>query len=83
MRDGFCCTAPGCTLRSTLEAHHVHYRSDGDDENPSNGEESASRRMVPIRRRAALAHSPEQAAILIPRRDSIASSVLQNTRRRK
>jgi hypothetical protein len=28
-RDGWRCTAPGCTSRSNLENHHLHYRSRG------------------------------------------------------
>lgn len=35
-RDGYRCTAPGCTLRQSLEVHHVRYRAAGgsnEDEN--------------------------------------------------
>jgi hypothetical protein len=32
VRDGWRCTAPGCTSRRNLESHHVVYRSRGGDE---------------------------------------------------
>jgi len=36
-RDGWRCTAPGCTSRSNLESHHLEYRSRGGDlKDPSN-----------------------------------------------
>jgi 5-methylcytosine-specific restriction endonuclease McrA len=35
-RDGWRCAAPGCTSRSHLEEHHVHYRSRGGDNAASN-----------------------------------------------
>ena len=35
-RDGWRCTAPGCSARADLEKHHVRYRSRGGDDDPSN-----------------------------------------------
>jgi hypothetical protein len=35
-RDGYRCTAPGCTMRRSLEVHHLRYRSDGGSDVPSN-----------------------------------------------
>ncbi len=35
-RDGWRCTAPGCTSRKHLEDHHVHYRSHGGSDEASN-----------------------------------------------
>ena len=35
-RDGWRCTAPGCTARAELEKHHVRYRSHGGGDDPSN-----------------------------------------------
>ena len=35
-RDGWRCTAPGCTARANLEKHHVRYRSQGGADDPSN-----------------------------------------------
>ncbi|MEN6526988.1 MAG: HNH endonuclease, partial [Candidatus Polarisedimenticolia bacterium] len=35
-RDGWRCTAPGCTARANLEKHHVQYRSQGGADDPSN-----------------------------------------------
>jgi hypothetical protein len=35
-RDGYRCTAPGCTQRAMLEAHHLRYRSSGGGNEPSN-----------------------------------------------
>lgn len=35
-RDGYRCTAPGCTLRDYLEAHHIKYRSGGGDDSAEN-----------------------------------------------
>jgi len=35
-RDGWRCTAPGCTSRKNLEDHHVVYRSRGGRNDPSN-----------------------------------------------
>lgn len=35
-RDGFRCTAPGCTARRSLQSHHVIFRSAGGPDEPSN-----------------------------------------------
>lgn len=35
-RDGWRCTAPGCTSRRNLEDHHLEYRSHGGSNDPSN-----------------------------------------------
>ncbi len=35
-RDGFRCTAPGCTARATIEEHHVVFRSRGGSDDPAN-----------------------------------------------
>jgi len=35
-RDGWRCTAPGCTSRRNLEDHHLEYRSHGGINDPSN-----------------------------------------------
>jgi len=35
-RDGWRCTAPGCTSRRNLEDHHLDYRSHGGCDDPSN-----------------------------------------------
>ena len=35
-RDGWRCTAPGCTSRNHLEDHHVQYRSRGGSDEASN-----------------------------------------------
>jgi len=35
-RDGWRCTAPGCTSRRNLEDHHLEYRSGGGIDDPSN-----------------------------------------------
>jgi hypothetical protein len=35
-RDGWRCTAPGCTSRRNLEDHHLRYRSRGGDDDESN-----------------------------------------------
>ena len=35
-RDGWRCTAPGCTSRKNLEDHHVHYRSRGGSDETAN-----------------------------------------------
>ncbi|MGH9750063.1 MAG: HNH endonuclease signature motif containing protein [Candidatus Polarisedimenticolia bacterium] len=36
IRDGWRCTAPGCTSRRNLEDHHLRYRSRGGDDAPEN-----------------------------------------------
>ena len=36
IRDGWRCTAPGCTSRRNLEDHHIVYRSRGGSDEPSN-----------------------------------------------
>ncbi len=36
VRDGWRCTAPGCTSRRNLEDHHLVYRSRGGDDAPAN-----------------------------------------------
>jgi hypothetical protein len=36
IRDGWRCTAPGCTSRRNLEDHHLDYRSHGGINDPSN-----------------------------------------------
>jgi hypothetical protein len=36
VRDGWRCTAPGCTSRRNLEDHHLRYRSRGGDDDPAN-----------------------------------------------
>ena len=36
IRDGWRCTAPGCTSRRNLEDHHLVYRSRGGDDGPAN-----------------------------------------------
>ena len=36
VRDGYRCTAPGCTSRRNLEDHHIQYRSRGGGNDPSN-----------------------------------------------
>jgi hypothetical protein len=36
VRDGWRCTAPGCTSRRNLEDHHLDYRSHGGINDPSN-----------------------------------------------
>jgi len=36
VRDGWRCTAPGCTSRRNLEDHHIVYRSRGGSDEPSN-----------------------------------------------
>ncbi|MFQ5701309.1 MAG: hypothetical protein ACE5HU_05640 [Acidobacteriota bacterium] len=36
IRDGWRCTAPGCTSRRNLEEHHIVYRSRGGDDELSN-----------------------------------------------
>jgi hypothetical protein len=36
VRDGWRCTAPGCTSRRNLEDHHLVYRSRGGDDGPAN-----------------------------------------------
>src|SRR5204863_8106113 len=36
IRDGWRCTAPGCTSRRNLEEHHVVYRSRGGSDDLSN-----------------------------------------------
>ena len=36
IRDGWRCTAPGCTSRRNLEDHHIRYRSRGGDDDPAN-----------------------------------------------
>jgi hypothetical protein len=35
-RDGYRCTAPGCTARGTIEEHHVVFRSRGGSDAPDN-----------------------------------------------
>jgi hypothetical protein len=35
-RDGWRCTAPGCTSRRNLEDHHIEFRSRGGSDDPSN-----------------------------------------------
>ena len=35
-RDGWRCTAPGCTARRNLQSHHVVFRSRGGPDVPSN-----------------------------------------------
>jgi hypothetical protein len=35
-RDGFRCTAPGCTARSAIHEHHVVFRSRGGSDSPAN-----------------------------------------------
>jgi len=35
-RDGFRCTAPGCTGRRNLQSHHIVFRSAGGSDAPSN-----------------------------------------------
>ena len=35
-RDGFRCTAPGCTARRNLQSHHIVFRSAGGADEPSN-----------------------------------------------
>ena len=35
-RDGFRCTAPGCTSRRELHAHHIHFAAHGGPDDPSN-----------------------------------------------
>ncbi len=35
-RDGFRCTAPGCTARATIHDHHVVFRSRGGSDSPAN-----------------------------------------------
>lgn len=35
-RDGFRCTAPGCTARRSLQSHHIVFRSAGGADEPSN-----------------------------------------------
>jgi hypothetical protein len=35
-RDGYLCQAPGCSSRRMLEVHHIHFRSRGGDNAPSN-----------------------------------------------
>ena len=36
IRDGWRCTAPGCSSRKNLEDHHIRYRSAGGDDSPGN-----------------------------------------------
>jgi len=36
VRDGWRCTAPGCTSRRNLEDHHLRYRSQGGGDDPAN-----------------------------------------------
>ena len=36
IRDGWRCTAPGCSSRKNLEDHHIRYRSAGGDDKPGN-----------------------------------------------
>jgi hypothetical protein len=36
IRDGWRCTAPGCSSRRNLESHHVVYRSQGGGDDASN-----------------------------------------------
>jgi hypothetical protein len=35
-RDGYLCTVPGCSRMSQLEVHHIHFRSAGGSNEPSN-----------------------------------------------
>jgi hypothetical protein len=35
-RDGWRCTAPGCTARRNLESHHIQFRSAGGADEPWN-----------------------------------------------
>jgi hypothetical protein len=35
-RDEYCCGAPGCTRRRTLESHHVELKSQGGSDRPHN-----------------------------------------------
>ena len=43
IRDGWRCTAPGCTSRRNLEDHHLLYRSRGGGDEPSNRAAAAVR----------------------------------------